>query len=506
MSNHDVIVIGAGPGGYVAAIRAAQLGFNVACIEKEPALGGTCLRVGCIPSKALLESSEKYVEARAHLAEHGVKVADVALDLAAMLRRKDEIVRGLTGGVDGLFKKNKVTRYAGHGRIVAPGRVEVLAEAEPRRTELTAAHIIIATGSKVASLRGVTIDGVLVGDSTTALGYDSPPEKLVVIGAGYIGLELGSVWQRLGSQVTVLEYLDRILPGMDAELAGEALRIFKKQGIDFRLGCRVTGVHTRSAAETTSAARADAAGGKAARNGGKGGEKAAGGVATRAPRSAAAQPACRVEIDGQEPIECDRVLVAVGRAPNTDNLGLESVGIQLDERGRIPVNAHFATSAAGVYAIGDVIRGPMLAHKAEEEGVAVAEFLKTGHCHVNYDAIPGVVYTNPEVATVGKTEEELKAADRAYRRGVFHFRGNGRARALAQVDGRVKILADAKTDRILGVHIIGPRAGDLIAEAAVAIEFGASAEDLARSSHAHPTLAEALKEAALAVDGRAIHA
>ncbi len=461
MAQHDVVVIGAGPGGYIAAIRAAQLGFNVACIEKEPRLGGTCLRVGCIPSKALLESSEKYSEAMHELERHGVHVGKVKLELPTMLARKDQVVKDLTGGVELLFKKNKITRYNGHGRLAGPGRVVVEAEgAAPQ--ELAARHIILATGSKVAGLRGVEFHSDRIGGSTEALSYSAPPQSLVVIGAGYIGLELGSVWSRLGTKVTVLEYLDRILPGMDSELALDALKIFRKQGLDFRLGCRVT------------AARFDGS-------------------------------QCEVQIDGAEPIHCERVLVAVGRTPNTEGLGLDSAGITLDERGRIPVDDHFRTSAAGVYAIGDVIRGPMLAHKAEEEGVACAELIAGRAGHVNYDAIPGVVYTHPEIATVGKTEDELKAAGVAYRKGVAHFRGNGRARALAQLDGRVKVLADAATDRVLGVHIIGPRAGDLIAEAAVAIEFGASSEDIARSSHAHPTLAEVLKEAALAVDDRPLN-
>ena len=462
MTAHDLIVIGAGPGGYVAALRAAQLGRNVACVEREPALGGTCLRIGCIPSKALLESSERYVAARTELAEHGVRCADVALDLAALLARKDKIVAGLTKGIEALFKKNKVTRYAGHGRLAGPGRVNVTG-ADGSVTELAAPHIILATGSRSAELKGVERDGDRIGTSTEALAYKKVPEHLVVIGAGYIGLELGSVWRRLGAKVTVLEYLPRILPGTDDEIADEALKLLGRQGLEFQLGCRVTAARVK-------------------------GRK------------------CVVECEHSAPLECDRVLLAVGRVPCTDDLGLETVGVTVDERGRIPVDEQFATSAPGVYAIGDVIRGPMLAHKAEEEGVACVERIFTGYGHVNYETIPGVCYTEPEIAGVGRTEEQLKSEGRAYRKGVFHFRGNGRARALGQVDGRVKILADARTDRILGVHIIGPRAGDLIAEAAVAMEFGASSEDLARCTHAHPTLAECLKEAALAVDGRALHA
>lgn len=468
MHAYDLVVIGAGPGGYVAAIRAAQLGLKVACIEREPALGGTCLRVGCIPSKALLESSQRYAEIRAGLGEHGIVTSGVKLDLPAMLKRKDDVVASLTGGVDGLFKKNGVTRFHGQARLDGRNRVLVApadgkaGSAEPA-IEIMAERVIIATGSKPAGLRGVEVDGDRIGSSTEGLSYAETPETLAVIGAGYIGLELGSVWARLGSKVTVLEYLDRVLPGMDGELATDALKIFKRQGIEFRLSSKVTAARVKKGR-------------------------------------------CVVECEGAEPLHCDRVLLAVGRVPNTDGLSLDSVGIQLDPKGRIPVNVRFETTAQNVYAIGDVIRGPMLAHKAEEEGIACVEHIVTGYGHVNYDAIPGVVYTHPEIASVGKTEDELKAAGRDYRRGVFFFRGNARARAMADVDGKVKVLADARTDRLLGVHIIGPRAGDLIAEAAVAIDFGASAEDVARSSHAHPTLAEALKEAALAAEGRVIHA
>ncbi len=462
MTQYDLIVIGAGPGGYVAAIRGAQLGLNVACIEKELALGGTCLRVGCIPSKALLESSEHFVEASGKgLSEHGVDVGSVMLDLDKMLDRKDKIVKSLTQGVAGLFKKNKITSYAGTARLKADRKLTVETKDGPK--ELEGKNIIIATGSKVATLPGVELDGDLIGTSTEALSYPTVPKHLVVIGAGYIGLELGSVWKRLGAKVTVVEFLDRIFPGMDAEVAKAAHRIFEKQGIEFRLGARV------SSAKLTGKTK------------------------------------CVVAIAEQDPIECDRVLLAVGRRPNTDGLGLDAAGITLDDRGRIPVGDHFNTAAAGVFAIGDVIEGPMLAHKAEEEGIACVEQIVTGYGHVNYDAIPGVVYTHPEVASVGKTEEQLKEAGVAYNKGKFPFIANGRAKALAQTDGFVKILADKRTDRVLGVHIIGPRAGDLIAEAVVAIEFGASSEDIARSSHAHPTLAEVVKEAAFAVDGRAIH-
>jgi len=457
----DLVVIGAGPGGYVAAIRAAQLGWNVACIDKNAALGGTCLRVGCIPSKAMLESSEKYHEAKHSLAEHGVRVDDLQLDLAVMLKRKDRVVSTLTKGVESLLKKNKVARFQGHGRIAGAGLVVV--ETEEGAQELSAEHILIATGSSVAPLEGVEPDGDRIGTSTEALEYQEVPERLVVIGAGYIGMELGSVWQRLGSQVTMVEYLDRILPGTDTEIAAEALKIFKKQGFDFRLGSKVTG------------ARVEGDG-------------------------------CTVECEGDEPIHCDRVLLAVGRVPNTSGLGLDEVGVETDKRGRVTVNEHYETTLSGVYAVGDCIAGPMLAHKAEKEGIACVEHLVTGYGHVNYDAIPAVVYTHPEIAAVGRTEDELQESGVPLNKGVFPFRGNGRARTLGDVDGMVKVLSHAKTDRLLGVHILGPRAGDLIAEAAVAMEFGASSEDLARTCHAHPTLAEALKEAALAAGGRAIHA
>ncbi|MFZ4734951.1 MAG: dihydrolipoyl dehydrogenase [Bradymonadia bacterium] len=457
---HDLVVIGGGPGGYIAAIRAAQLGLDTACVEKEPLLGGTCLRVGCIPSKALLESSERFAEARHGLELHGVQVSEVRLDLATMLKRKDAIVRQLTNGVAGLFKKNKVTRYAGLGTFNGPGVVEVQSETEPVRLE--AKNVIIATGSEVSPLAGVELDGDRIGTSTEALAYPQVPEHLVVIGAGVIGLELGSVWSRLGARVTVLEYLDRILPGTDTEIATVARKLFEKQGLTFRLGVRVTGARREG-------------------------------------------DHCIVTADGLEPITCDRVLLAVGRRPNTRGLGLETLGLALDGRGRVPTDTHFQTTVPGVYAIGDVIAGPMLAHKAEEEGVACVEYIATGHGHVNYDAIPNVVYTAPEIATVGKSEEELVAAGVPYRKGTFPFMANGRAKALAQTDGLVKVLAHRDTDRLLGVHIVGPRAGDLIAEAAVAMEYGATSEDVARACHAHPTLAEALKEAALAVDGRTLN-
>lgn len=460
MPSHDLIVIGGGPAGYMAAIRAAQLGLNVGCVEKERALGGTCLRVGCIPSKALLESSELYERAGHGMEERGIRIGKLSLDLKSMLQHKDEVVSTLTRGIDGLFKKHKISRYLGTATIAAPGQVTV--RDRDGAQSLAAPHILIATGSRPASLPGVEFDGDLIGASTEALSYPSVPGHLVVIGAGYIGLELGTVWRRLGAKVTVLEYLDRILPGMDAGTAAEALKIFKRQGLEFQLGVAVTSA-------------------KAARG------------------------RCLVEGKGIDPIKCDRVLVAAGRVPNVEGLGVEALGLQRDRRGFLIVDASYQTSVPGIYAVGDVIPGPMLAHKAEHEGVACVEKLVTGYGHVNYDAIPGVVYTEPEIATVGQTEEQLKEAGVAYKKGVFPFLANGRARALGHTEGHAKILAHAETDRILGVHIIGPRAGDLIAEAVAAIEFGASSEDLAAVCHAHPTLSEVLKEAALSVHGRPLN-
>ena len=431
--------------------------MRVGCAEREPALGGTCTRVGCIPSKALLESSELYWQAKEHFAEHGVGVGRLSLDLAAMMERKQAVVSASSGGVAALFKKNKVARYEGHASFGSDGRVRV------GERVIEAERVLIATGSKSAPLPGVELDGERVATSTEALAWNEAPEHLVVIGAGYIGLELGSAWARLGAKVTALEYPDRILPGTDAEIDGEAHKLFQRQGLSFALKSRVTSA--------------------TAKNG-----------------------ACRVEVEGREPIACDRVLLATGRLPNTARLGLEHVGIELDRRGCIPVDGRFRTVRESVYAIGDVIAGPMLAHKAEEEGIACVEAIATGYGHVNYDAIPGVCYTDPEIATVGRTEEQLAEQGVPHRKGVFHYRANGRARALGSTDGRVKVLAHAETDRLLGVHAIGPRAGDLIAEAVAAIEFGASAEDLARTCHAHPTLPEVLREACLAALGRAIHA
>jgi dihydrolipoamide dehydrogenase len=456
----DLIIIGGGPGGYVAAIRAAQLKKTVTIIEKEPMLGGTCLRVGCIPSKALLESSHMFEMAQHSMAARGVVVGKLTLDLATMLQHKESVVRTLGGGIDGLMKKNKITRVFGTAKITAPGRVSV--EGKDGTQEIQGDHILIATGSVPASLPGIEMDGDRIGTSTEALCYPEVPKHLVVIGAGVIGLELGTVWRRLGAKVTVLEYLDRILPGMDNEIAVEAKKIFEKQGIEFRLGCKVTGAKV-------------------------------------------VKKVCEVTIDGGEVIKADRVLMAVGRKANSQNLGLENVGVQVDKRGFIVVDKHLMTTAPGILAVGDVVGGAMLAHKAEEEGVAAVEHLYTGYGHVNYDAIPGVVYTEPEIATVGFTEEALIQQGRKYRKGSFPFLANGRARATGTMDGKVKILADAETDRVLGVHIIGSHAGELIAECTAAIEYGASSEDIARTCHAHPTLAEAVKEAALAVDGRVLH-
>jgi dihydrolipoamide dehydrogenase len=459
---HDLVVIGGGPGGYVAAIRAAQRGLSAAVIEREPKLGGTCLRVGCIPSKALLESSHKYEEAAHELASHGVRVGGVALDLATLMKRKDDVVATLAKGIAALLKKHKVARYAGTGRLAGPGRVAVTA-ANGTETLLETPRVILAVGSSPVVLPGIEADGDRVGTSTEALAFTEVPGHLAVIGGGYIGLELGSVWRRLGSRVTVLEYADRILLGIDGDIAAEALTLFRKQGLDIRLGVEVT------------SARAEG-------------------------------PGCVVEIEGGEPIRCDRVLAATGRRPATADIGLETVGIEADRRGFIPVDGQFRTAASGVWAIGDCIPGPMLAHKAEEDGVACVDGMTGGWTHVDYDLVPAVVFTHPEIAAVGKTEEQLTAEGVAFKKGVFPFRANGRARTLGDTTGKVKILADAVTDRVLGVHIIGPEAGNLVAEAATAMTFGATAEDIARVCHAHPTLPEAVKEAALAVAGQAIHA
>jgi dihydrolipoamide dehydrogenase len=457
----DLIVIGSGPGGYVCAIRAAQLGLKVACVEKRETLGGTCLNIGCIPSKAMLQSSENFEEAAHKLAEHGVVVEGVKLDLARMQARKGEVVAANVKGVEFLFRKNKVTWLKGAGRVVAPGQVEVAGQTHATK------NIVIATGSESTPLRGVEVDEKRIVTSTGALELDKVPGHLVVIGGGVIGLELGSVWQRLGAKVTVIEFLDRLIPGMDAEIAKQTERVLGKQGLQFRLKSKVTGAVQDQDGVTLSV------------------EPAAGGAA--------------------EEIKADVVLLSIGRRSYTEGLGLAEVGVVVDDRGRVVTDAHFATNIPGIYAIGDCIAGAMLAHKAEDEGVALAEILVGQASHVNYDAIPAVIYTWPEVASVGATEEELKAQGIAYKSGKFPFTANGRARAMNSMDGFVKILADATSDKVLGAHIIGPDAGTLIAEIALAIEFGASAEDIARTSHAHPTLNEAVKEAALAVGGRALH-
>jgi dihydrolipoyl dehydrogenase len=464
--SYDLIVIGTGPGGYVCAIRAAQLGMKVAVVEKRATHGGTCLNVGCIPSKALLHASEMFEEAGHSFARMGIGVGTPKLDLAALMKFKDEGVDGNVKGVEFLLKKNKIDTVRGTGRITAPGKVEVKAPDGKTQT-LETKNIVIATGSDVARLKGVDVDGKRIVTSDQAIALDQVPQRLLVIGAGVIGLELGSVWRRLGSQVTAVEFLDRILPGLDNEVARQSQRLLEKQGLVFKLGSKVTGVDSSGATLKASI------------------EPAKGGTA--------------------ETIEADVVLVAIGRVPYTEGLGLDEAGVKKDNRGRVIVDAHYAANVKGIYAIGDVIAGPMLAHKAEDEGMAVAEILAGQAGHVNYDVIPNVVYTFPEIASVGKTEEELKEAGVAYNTGKFPFTANGRAKANHQTDGFVKVLADAKTDRVLGVHIVSSDAGNMIAEAAVAMEFGAAAEDIARTCHAHPTLPEAVKEAALAVAKRAIH-
>jgi len=459
--SYDVIVIGAGPGGYVCAIRCAQLGLKTACVEKQKTLGGTCLNVGCIPSKALLHASEKYEEASHHLGDFGVQVSGVKLDLKAMMKHKDSVVGANTQGIEFLFKKNKIDWLKGDATIPAKGQVKV------GKDTFSAKHIVIATGSDVASLPGIKIDEKKIVSSTGALALDKVPESMVLIGGGVIGLELGAVWRRLGTKVTVVEFMDRIMPEMDQEISKEALKLFKKQGMTFKLSSKVTSAKSSSSGVDLTV------------------EPAAGGTAKK--------------------MKADIVLVAVGRRPYTDGLGLDKVGVALDERKRIKTDGYFKTNVDGIYAIGDVIAGPMLAHKAEDEGIAMAEILAGQAGHVDYNTIPGVVYTWPEIATVGKTEESLKADGVKYRVGKFPFMANGRARAMNAMDGFVKILADEKTDRVLGVHMIGPNVGELISEAVTVMEFGGSAEDIARTCHAHPTLTEVVKEAALAVDKRPIH-
>ncbi|MEW6123842.1 MAG: dihydrolipoyl dehydrogenase [Pseudomonadota bacterium] len=465
--SYDLIVIGTGPGGYVCAIRASQLGLKVAVVEKRATHGGTCLNVGCIPSKALLHASELFEEAGHAFAGMGIQVSAPKLDHKTFLAFKDKAVDGNTKGVEFLLKKNKVDVHFGTAKILAAGKVEVTANADGAKSVLETKNIVIATGSDVAQLPGVTIDEQKVVSSTGALVLPEVPGKLVVVGAGVIGLELGSVWRRLGAQVTVVEFLDRILPGMDGEVAKNFQRILEKQGIAFKLGTKVTGVDTSGKGAKVTV------------------EPAAGGAA--------------------EVIEADVVLVAIGRVAYTQGLGLAEIGVETDKRGRVVIDPHFQTNVPGIFAIGDVVAGPMLAHKAEDEGVACAELLAGKAGHVNYGVIPGVVYTSPEVASVGKTEEELKAEGVAYTVGKFPFLANGRAKANNQTDGFVKILADAATDKVLGAHIIGVEAGEMIHECAVLMEFGGSSEDLARTCHAHPTRSEAVKEAAMAVEKRAIH-
>jgi len=459
----DLVVVGAGPGGYVAAIRAAQLGMRVACVEKDRRLGGTCLNVGCIPSKALLDSSELYHQTRSGLAVHGIRASGVELDLAQMMARKDRVVRGLTQGVAGLFKKNRITSVTGRARLAGANRVEVSGDDGQQVVEAT--RVLIATGSEPIPLPALPFDGDRIVSSTEALAFARVPSRLLVVGAGAIGLELGSVWSRLGAQVTVIELLDAIVPTMDRGMGTQLRRVLERQGIAFRLGTAA-----RGAERTPDGMRVTVATGNE--------------TAT---------------------VEADVVLVAVGRRPYLDGLGARELGIAFDERGRIAVDARYETSVRGVFAIGDVIAGPMLAHKAQEEGIAAVENMAGLAGHVNYDAVPNVVYTWPEFASVGVSEEEAAARGLRTAIGTFPFMANGRARCMGETDGSVKVIADAASDRIVGLHILGPRASDLIAEAAVAVEFGASAEDLARAVHAHPTLPEAIKEAALAVAGRAIH-
>jgi dihydrolipoamide dehydrogenase len=463
---YDLVVIGAGPGGYVAAIRAAQLGMKVACVEKRATLGGTCLNVGCIPSKAMLSASEKYAEAAGHLADIGVEVGKVSLNLKKMLANKDKVVEDLTKGIEFLFKKNKVDWVQGTASVKSASEVVVKPESG-KATTLKTERVLIATGSESMPLPGVEVDEKKIVTSTGALSLTKVPKHLVVIGGGYIGLEMGSVWARLGAKVTVVEFLDRIVPAMDREIGKRFMAVLRKQGLDFKLSTKVTGVkNTRSGVTLSLEA---------------------------------------VKSGEAESLEADAVLVAIGRRPVTAGLGLDKLGVTLDKRGFILVDADFETSVPGIFAIGDCIPGPMLAHKAEEDGVAAVEIMAGQSGHVDYGLVPGIVYTHPEVATIGRTEEDLKEAGIEYRKGAFPFTANSRARTTGESDGTVKILADAKTDRVLGVHIIGPEAGNLIHECATAMAFGATAEDIARTCHGHPTYNEAVKEAALAVDGRAVH-
>jgi dihydrolipoamide dehydrogenase len=466
MAEHfDLIVIGAGPGGYVAAIRAAQLGMKVACVEKRPTLGGTCLNIGCIPSKALLESSELYYLAGKRFSHHGLNVHGLDLDLKQMLGRKDQVVKSLTDGVAFLFKKNHITPFQGQGRLTGPGKVSV--KGSGAAVDLEAKAILLATGSEPAGLPALPFDGSAIVSSTEALTFDKVPAHLIVVGAGYIGLELGSVWSRLGAKVTVVEFLPRILPQSDTELAGLLQKFLTRQGLTFHLDTKVTQGATQ--------------GGQVIVNAHHKGEGAL--------------------------FQGDKVLVATGRRPYTSGLGLEQVGIAVDEKtGRVPVDEQFQTKVPGVYAIGDLIAGPMLAHKASEEGIAIVEHLAGSRSHVNYNAIPSVIYTAPELASVGLSEEQVKEMGKEYKVGKFPFQANGRAKCLDETEGLVKVLTDAKSDRLLGVHILGPRASELIAECVLAMEYGGSAEDIARTCHAHPTLSEAVAEAARAAWSKAIHA
>ena len=464
--NFDLVVIGGGPGGYVCAIRAAQLGLKTACVESRGTLGGTCLNVGCIPSKSLLNLSENYNKAKKDFNNQGIEISDIKLNINKMMSNKNKSIQVLTKGVEFLFKKNKVTYFKGKGVLFSNNDI-VIYEESNKRTNIKAKNIVIATGSEVSSLPGVEINEKNIVSSTGALSFDKVPNKLAVIGGGYIGLEMGSVWSRLGSEVTVIEYLDHITPGMDREVSNEFQKILTKQDIKFKMGSKVNSVNSKGSSVTINYTD--------------------------------------IKNSKESIIEVDKVLISVGRKPYTEGLNLSKVGVKKDNKGRIEVNNKLQTTVKNIYAIGDVIKGPMLAHKAEEEGIAVAEILAGQAGHVNYDVIPGVIYTSPEVATVGKTEEQLKNEKQSYKVGKFPFLANSRAKVNNETDGFVKILADSKTDKVLGVHIIGPHCGDMIAEMALAMEFGASAEDIARTCHAHPTHTEAIKEAALAVDKRPIH-
>jgi dihydrolipoamide dehydrogenase len=465
-NNFDLVVIGGGPGGYVCAIRAAQLGLKTACVESRGALGGTCLNVGCIPSKSLLNLSENFHKAKKDFNQQGIEISDIKLNIEKMMSNKNKSIQVLTKGVEFLFKKNKVTYLKGKGVLFSKNDI-VVYEDNNKRINIKAKNIVLATGSEATSLPGIKIDENNIVSSTGALSFNKVPKRLAVIGGGYIGLEMGSVWSRLGTEVTVIEYLEYITPGMDREISNEFQKILSKQGIKFKMGSKVESVKDKGENVLISYTN--------------------------------------VKSSKKETLEVDKVLVSVGRKPYTEGLNLSKVGVKKDTKGRIEVNNKLQTSVDNIYAIGDVIKGPMLAHKAEEEGIAVAEILAGQAGHVNYDVIPGVIYTSPEVATVGKTEEELKKENKSYKIGKFPFLANSRAKVNNETDGFVKIIADSKTDKVLGVHIIGPHCGDMIAEMALAMEFGASSEDIARTCHAHPTHTEAIKEAALAVDKRPIH-